>query len=129
MDVHRLYAGLQIQFNRVTVCLLMHDALPSYRHGVPLPNRKKENLKNAQSYLRQESRVFVAKFWKTSTHCVIFHPAILKPGSTQAPLTTTPLMQLSARSKKISIDFYAMSQATLSALKTHDLQKIKIWVK
>ncbi len=27
-------AGLQNQCNRVTDCLLMHDALPSYRNGV-----------------------------------------------------------------------------------------------
>ncbi len=31
--------GLQTQYNRVTVCLLMHGALSLYRHGVPPLNR------------------------------------------------------------------------------------------
>ncbi len=39
MDVRRLKAGLQNQYNRVAVCLLMRDALPSYRHGIPPLNR------------------------------------------------------------------------------------------
>ncbi len=30
---------VQDQYNWVTVCLLIHDALPSYRHGVPPLNR------------------------------------------------------------------------------------------
>ncbi len=35
--------GLQNQYNRVTVRLLMHGALPSYRHGVTPLNRIRSN--------------------------------------------------------------------------------------
>ncbi len=38
--VHPLKDGLQNQHNKVTVCFLVHDALPSYRHGVPTRNRR-----------------------------------------------------------------------------------------
>ncbi len=73
--------GLQNRNNRVTVCLLMHDALPSYRNGIPPLNRPIFPVVQASSAWKIRRRLFVNKMRHVATHSqklhYFFHPSCL----------------------------------------------------